>query len=172
MKLLKQLGLVILLIATFQSFGQNINERLSIISDCDTSKMEIFIGEVYYFGKNMEKAKAYPQLTCRQNGKRYNLLWVSSKQYKERAKLTKNELRDYVFGMKDNGFEKYPCFAFILEEKVTSFPESDSYISELVFPSTVEVLKYMDSKWVKLFDRQLESHKDFGDLELELIKSN
>ena len=146
MKLLKQLGLVILLITTLKSFGQNINERLSIISDCDTSKMEIYIGEVYYFGKNMEKAKAFPQLSCSHHGKRYNLLWVSSKQYKKRAKVTENELKDYVFGMKDNGFERYPCFAFILEEKVTNFSESNSYISELVFPSTVEVFQYKDSK--------------------------
>ena len=172
MKQLKQFGYVILLFVSYSSLGQQINERLSIISKCDTSTISIHISDVYYFGENMEKAKAFPQLTCSMSGKRYNLLWVSSKSYKKRAKVTANDFKEYVFGMKNNGFENYPCFALIVDEKITNYPESNTTISELQFPSMVEIYEYKENSWVKLFEKEIKSFKEYGELELELIKSN
>ena len=157
---------------TCQSFGQNINSRLSILSDCDTSLMSTHIGEVYYFGKNMNKAKAYPQLSCMQGERRCVILWVSSKRYKKRTKLTEAQLDEYVFEMKDNGFEKYPCFAFIIDQNITRSPDSNIAIYELKFPSIIEVYKYDNNDWIKLFDKEIASHKEYGELQLDLIKKH
>ena len=168
MKLNKVLAISLLLLISSQTFAQPINERLSIISECDTSSIHTHIGEIYYFGRNMEKAKDFPQLICHIDTKRFKLLWVSSKRYKKRARITDQQLNEYVFEMKNNGFEKYPCYAFTIIEKVEDWGDAKLY--SLDFPSIVEVYKYQNKLWVKLFDKMIESSKDWGELQLNVIK--
>jgi hypothetical protein len=166
---LKYFKLIILIFLTSQLFGQKTNEKLSIISGCDTNSINTHIGEITYFGEKMEKAKAFPQLSCNVLGKRYVVLWVPSKKYKKRSLITEKQLNEYVFQMKNNGFEKYPCFAFSIDQKETQV-EWNKVLYELKFPSLIEVFMFKEDKWIKLFEKEVNSHQEYGELQLNVIK--
>lgn len=169
MKFLKFLTIFILLFISIKSFGQNINKRLSIISDSDTSLLNAYIGEVYYFGKNIKKAQHFPQLSCIKSEKNYQILWVPSKNYNKRTKITKSQLNQYVYESKDNGFEKFPCYAFIININVNWYDNGKSVVYEPRFPSIVEVYQLANNEWLKLFEEEVKSHAELGELQLKTI---
>lgn len=172
MRYFKNLLLAIFLLTAFCSFGQKINTIISIFPDSDTSLFDASFGEITYFGKNSQKAKNYPQLSYYKAEKRYEILWVSSKNYNKRLKVTKEQLNEFVFGMKDNEFVKFPCFAFIIDQTVTRYTGSKYALYELKFPSIVEVYKFEGNDWKKLYDKEISSDVEFGKLKLQVIKEN
>jgi len=157
------------LIAPKKIHGQNINKQLSIISECDTNSLDTHIGEIYYFGKNSKKAQHFPQLSSIRSEKNYQIIWVPSRNYNRRTKVSKAQLNQYVFEGKDNGFEKFPCYAFIINLKVTRFDNEKSVIYEPKFPSVIEVYKLTNNEWIKLFVEEVKSHTELGELQLRTI---
>jgi hypothetical protein len=172
MSLLKRLLLVTFLLTAFCSFGQKIKNIINIFPDSDTSSFSTSIGEITYFGKDSKKAKNYPSLDHYKSEKRFEILWVPSRNYKNRLKVTKEELDEFVFESKDNEFAKYPCFAFIIDQTITQFPDSKYAIYGLKFPSIVEVYKFEENEWKKLYDKEVKSDVEFGELKLQVIKEN
>jgi len=159
-------------LTAFCSNGQKIEKIISIFPDSDTSSFSIGIGEITYFGKNSKKAKYYPSLDHYKSEKRFEILWVPSKNYKKRLKVTKEELNEFVFEMKDNEFVKYPCFAFIIDQTITKNPDSNYAIYGLKFPSIVKVYKFEGNEWKKLYDKEVKTHIEYGELKLQVIKEN
>jgi hypothetical protein len=169
MRILRFLTIFILLFISIKSLGQIINKRLSIISDCDTSFLSTYIGEIYYFGKNIKKAQYFPQLSCIRSEKNYQILWVPSRNYNKRTKVSKSQLNQYVYESKDNGFEKFSCYAFIINLNVTRYDNGRSVVYEPKFPSVVEVYQLTNNEWIKLFEEEVKSHAELGEVQLKTI---
>ncbi len=172
MRHLRHLLLVTFLLTAFFSNGQKIKKIVSIFPDSDTSSFSIGIGEITYFGKNSKKAKYYPSLDHYKSEKRFEILWVPSKNYKKRLKVTKQDLNEFVFEMKDNEFINYPCFAFIIDQTITRNPDSNYAIYGLKFPSIVKVYKFEGNDWKMLYDKEVKSDIEYGELKLQVIKEN
>jgi hypothetical protein len=148
--------------------AQQVIKQVADITGSDTCCVSTYIGEIYYFGKNSKKARFYPHYSCFKGDISCEILWVPSKSWKKRSKITEEQFKDYVFGLKESKFENYPCFAFFQKYKLNKL--EDGIIYEPVFPVLIEVCFFENNKWEKLFERQVETNKELGDLQLELVR--
>lgn len=168
MKFIHYFILSFFIVLSYHVSGQNLIKQVADITGSDTCCVETYIGEIHYFGKNAKKARLYPQYSCITGNVGCKILWVPSKRWNKRAKITVDQFNDYVYGIKENGFEDYPCFAFFRKYNVKKFP--DGAIYEPVFPDVIEVYQYKNNNWEKLFDREVESDTELGLLQLELVR--
>lgn len=168
---MRKINLIILLILCScfaNSYAQEVINQVSDIAGVDTCCIDMHIGEIYYFGKNQKKAQLYPHFSCIiGEDKGCEIIWVPSKSYKKRAKISEKQLKNYVYGNGDSKFSEFPCFAFIQKYNVQKF--EDGIIYGPKFPTTVQVYSYKDCKWIKLFEREVNSNEDLGNLQLQLV---
>ena len=170
MKYIKRLTLVVFIFFHWNISAQQVIKQVEDITGTDTCCIDTYIGEINYFGKNPQKARFYPYFSCIKNDRILcEIIWVPSKRWRQRSKLTEEQLNEYVFGKKENDFKEYPCYAFLQDYYLNKRP--DGYIIyEPKFPVIIEVFKYEDGRWVRLFDKEVSSHKELGALKLEVVR--
>lgn len=166
MKTIRLISILFLIFVCISTSAQDINPDLQIVKSYDT--VETYVGEIYYFGRNMKKAQAFPQASILAK-ERYLLLWVPSKRYRKRTKTKEETLNAYVFDSVENDFKDYPCYAFKIKQKVSDPDENGLRVYELVFPSVVDVFELKNGQWEKRFERSVASNEEFGQLQLEMV---
>lgn len=170
MKFIKPLLLVVFIFFHRNISAQQVIKQVEDMTGTDTCCIDTYIGEIHYFGKNSQKARFYPYYSCIKDDRiKCDILWVPSKRWRKRSKVTEEQLHDYVFGKKEDDFKEYPCYAFLQDYNINKRPDGN-IIYEPKFPVVIEVFKYEDGRWVRLFNKEVGSHKELGNLKLGLVR--